>query len=89
MVLFFKVLINLSATTDFPSLCAEYISVSFFLTMLRFHRAIVKFTANIKPYFVWFSIRFFKNFLKSVGNCNIFFIFQKYPCIFATNVNYS
>ena len=26
----FKVLINLSATTDSPSLCAEYISVSFF-----------------------------------------------------------
>ena len=27
-ILFFKVLINLSATTDFPSLNADYISIS-------------------------------------------------------------
>ena len=27
-ILFFKVLINLSTTTDFPSLCVEYISIS-------------------------------------------------------------
>ena len=26
----FMVLMNLSATTDFPSLCTEYISISFF-----------------------------------------------------------
>ena len=29
-ILLFKVLINLSATADFPSLCVEYISISFF-----------------------------------------------------------
>ena len=27
-IFFFKVLINLSATTDFSSLCVEYISIS-------------------------------------------------------------
>ena len=27
-MLFFKVLINISATSDFPSLCVQYISVS-------------------------------------------------------------
>ena len=26
-ILFFKALINLSATTDFPSLCVEYITI--------------------------------------------------------------
>ena len=29
-ILLFKVQINLSATTDFPSLCVEYIFMSFF-----------------------------------------------------------
>ena len=28
--LLFKVVTNLSATTDFPSLCVEYISLSYF-----------------------------------------------------------
>ena len=35
-ILFFKVLIKLSAITDFPSLYVEYISMSFFLTMISF-----------------------------------------------------
>ena len=30
IILFFKVLINLSTTTDFPSLCVKYISIAFF-----------------------------------------------------------
>ena len=29
-ILFFKVITNLSTTTDFPSLCVEYISMSIF-----------------------------------------------------------
>ena len=29
-ILFLYVLINLSSTTDFPSFCIEYISISFF-----------------------------------------------------------
>ena len=39
-ILLFKVLINLSATTDLPSLCIEYISISlsfnhFFIELLQ------------------------------------------------------
>ena len=43
-ILFFKVLINLSTTTDFSSLCVEY-------------NVLLKFAAFINPYFVLFPIR--------------------------------
>ena len=51
-ILVFKVLINFSATTDFPSLCIKYISISL---SLFFHRTIVKFASFVNPYFVWFT----------------------------------
>ena len=74
---------NISATTDFSLLCIEYISTS-----LSFKRIIVKFTSFVNPYFVWFSIRFFQYFLKSISNCNTFFIFYRNnPCIFTKQIN--
>ena len=52
-VLFFKVLMNLSAKTDFHSLCVEDISVSLFWK----NDFIVKFTAFFFPHFVCFTIQ--------------------------------
>ena len=76
---------NHSPTTDFPSLCVEYISISFFshdfIDLNKTH-------CVINPYFLWFSIRFFWSFLKSSSNCNNFFIFQRNnPSKFTININ--
>ena len=52
--LFFKGLINLSARTEFPSLCAEYISIS-----LSCNDGLIALLPLIfiHPYFVWIAIR--------------------------------
>ena len=53
-ILVFRVLMNLSATTDFPSLCVEYISIS--LSFNHFSKIIVVKSATfMNPYFVWFA----------------------------------
>ena len=71
---FFMVLINFLGTTNFPSLCIDYISI-------------VKLTAFICPCFVWVAIWFFSIFLKSISNCNTYFIFQtNNACVFTGNI---
>ena len=46
-ILFFRILINLSPTTGFPSLFVEYIAISFFQPWFQLFA--VKFTAFINP----------------------------------------
>ena len=71
---FFMVLINFLGTTNFPSLCIDYISIA-------------KLTAFICPCFVWVAIWFFSIFLKSISNCNTYFIFQtNNACVFTGNI---
>ena len=78
---FFEVLINPSATIDFPLLCTEYI---FYITVLQqwFNQPTVKFIAFIHSYFIWFVIGLSRIFLKGL------FIFQRNnSCIFTENIN--
>ena len=57
-ILFFNVLINISATTDFPSLYVEYISILFIFT-----KSLKELLIN--PYFIWlpFFLDYFLNAL--------------------------
>ena len=80
-ILVFKVLINLSATIDFPSLLIEYISIS-----LSFNHDLTKLWSNSLPLpahiFFGFPLDFFKIFSLN------FFIFQRNnPSIFTKNIN--
>ena len=81
-ILFFKVLINLSETTDFP--------LHFYIIILQqwFHWYNVKLTLFFYPYFVRFAAWLIQNLLVSINNCDAFFVFQmNNPCIFTININ--
>ena len=56
-ILFFKILINLWATTDFPLLCIEYIYIAFFnhdfIDLLK-----TSMPLSFYQYFVWSSVWF-------------------------------
>ena len=81
--MFFKILINLSAVTEFPSLCFEYISMSFFLFGLWldsskiFWKPLVivilflSFKGITHAYMLWISITHNKN-LNPLSNLLIF-----------------
>ena len=70
----------------FTSTCLILI-VIWYVWMHWFHWSIVKFTGFIYPYFAWFEIRLFENFLKSTSDCSTF-IFQRInPCVFTKNIN--
>ena len=56
-ILVFKILIILSATRDFPSLCVECISILLSCNQ-EFILSIAKLTDFIYPYFVWSMSRF-------------------------------
>ena len=60
-ILFSKVLINLSVTTDLPSFYVEYISMLIIFRNL-FKKAYVRFTSLIDPYFIWFLSELSKTF---------------------------
>ena len=56
-ILFFNVLINLSAPTDFPSLYVQCISMLFIFKKI-FKRIIIKFTTLVNSYFICFLCPF-------------------------------
>ena len=83
-ILYFRVLINVSATTDFSSFQVEYISIHLFL----YHWAIVKFLTFFSQHFAWLISWLIYRFLKCVSNCNTFFIFHRTdPCIFTVSIS--
>ena len=74
----FKVLTNLPATIDLPSLQVKYIKIS--LSFL--HRIIVKFSTWINPWFIWFTFRFVHCFNKTMKNCFSYVIVQRFIFLF-------
>ena len=86
---FYNVLINLVATTDFSSLCVEYISISFFSNY-----DFIDLLQNSLPLSTRILFRLwsdsFKMFWKALAILILFFIFPSNgPCIFAININYT
>ena len=87
-ILLFKILINLLATTDYPSLCLEYMSISFFssfdfIDLLL--NSLLLFTSTL------FGLRLnsFKTFWKAllIATPFLFLLLNEWPCIFTINVN--
>ena len=86
--LFFKVLINFSTITDVPSLCVEYISISFFVAVISVNY--YKIRCLYLPIFFWFTpfgfsyatIRFFQKFLKNIMNSCFFEFLDSFLAFF-------
>ena len=85
-ILFFKVLINLWATTDFPLLCVEYICMAFSCMISLIYNKIYCFYLPV--FCLVYDEIHLRLFLKSISKCNKFFIFQRNnPCVFIENIN--
>ena len=84
----FQVLWNYSPGTDFPSFWVECISLSLSCIMISLIYCKMHCLYLPMPYFV--CVLMHLKFLKSIDNCNTFFIFRKKdPCIFTINMNSS
>ena len=86
----FMTFIRYGSNKSFSKFSFIISSIHFYVTILQkwFHWSILRFTEFIYPYFVSFAIRFFEIFLKSISNCNTFFIFQRNNSfVFTENTN--
>ena len=69
-------------------LVAWWIHFNVTVTQSQFPWSIVKLTALIYQYLVWFTIRLNQNFLECISDCNTFFVFQwNNSCMFPWNIN--
>ena len=86
----FNVRINLSATTDFPSLYVVcWIHFNIVYSQKSFKKIFLKSTTLINPYFIWFS-SFRDSFLKCINNTTSFFVFlRNNPCVFTLQINFA
>ena len=69
-ILFFKILINLPDTTNLPSLCVGYISMTFSCNHDFVDLDYTEITASIS--LVWFTTKFIQDILECIGDFNIF-----------------
>ena len=65
--------LKFSAVIVFSSLCFE---CNIIIRQKWFHWPIVKFTASICQYFIWFAVSFIWNFLKGISDYNSFLSFK-------------